>query len=436
MSGVAPERGAIWVTPHGVRMLMPKKDAAKPYIRLDYTLAGKRTQRTAGRAEAWQEAWSIASGIDDEIAAELAAVDGEPGALTVGMLAEKWVSAKGDPWSLRYRDETCDRINKIILPAIGSKSVADLTWDDTASLVKGQPSASGQRLVWSVLSGMLHFGVDAGIVDGAVRKILPTLGDFRRRSAEVTVDASDPDSAETTAALELLDDYDDERRLSFIKLDSAPGTDDVLRLVGVIAQPRTYSSTHARKAYTAPTYYVLMFLVAAFCGLRQGEIWALRGKDVDGAVLTVDRQLTWVKGKPHFTLPKGGKRRQVFIEETVEGFPLRAMLAARAAEVGVNGRLFPTPKGGLFRRSNFARDVMGPLRAAAWPGTRWTFHSLRHHYCRWLLDRGAPIQDVADLAGHSTAQVTWTLYISPTKGLMKRMQALGSDEPDANEGTE
>ena len=166
MSGGAPERGAIWVTPHGVRMLMPKKDAAKRYIRLDCTLAGKRTQRTGGRAENWQEAWTIASGIDDEIAAELAGADGEPIALTVGMLAEEWVSARGDALSLRYRDETCDRIDRIILPAIGSKSVADLTWDDTAALVKGQPSLLGQRLVWSVLSGMLHFGVEAGIVDG------------------------------------------------------------------------------------------------------------------------------------------------------------------------------------------------------------------------------------------------------------------------------
>ena len=252
MSGVAPERGAIWVTP-------------------------------PGRAENWQEAWSIASGIDDEIAAELAAADGEPIALTVGMLAEKWVSARGDAWSLRCRDETCDRINKIVLPAIGSKRVADLTWDDTVALVKGQPSASGHRLVWSVLSGMLHFGVEAGIVDGAIRKILPTLGAYRRRSAEVTVDATDPDSVETTAALELLDDFDDERRLSFIKLDSAPGTVDVLRLIGAIAQPRTYSSTHARKEYTAPGYYALMFLVDAFCGLRQGEVWALRGKDHEPA---------------------------------------------------------------------------------------------------------------------------------------------------------
>ena len=75
--------------------------------------------------------------------------------------------------------------------------------------------------MWSVLSGMLHFGVEAGIVDGAIRTILPTLGAHRRRSAEVTVDATDPDSVETTAALELLDDFDDERRLSFIKLDSA-----------------------------------------------------------------------------------------------------------------------------------------------------------------------------------------------------------------------
>ncbi len=41
------------------------------------TLAGKRTQRTAGRAENWVEAWSISSGIDDEIAAELAGADGD-----------------------------------------------------------------------------------------------------------------------------------------------------------------------------------------------------------------------------------------------------------------------------------------------------------------------------------------------------------------------
>ena len=37
---MAPERGAIWVTPHGVRMLMPKKAAAKPDIRLGYTVGG------------------------------------------------------------------------------------------------------------------------------------------------------------------------------------------------------------------------------------------------------------------------------------------------------------------------------------------------------------------------------------------------------------
>ena len=67
---------------------------------------------------------------------------------------------------MRCQDETCDRIEKIVLPAIGLNKVADVDWDDT-------------------------------------------------------VDATDPDSVETTAALELLDDFDDERRLSFIKLDSA-----------------------------------------------------------------------------------------------------------------------------------------------------------------------------------------------------------------------
>ena len=55
---------------------------------------------------------------------------------------------------------------------------------------------------------------------------------------------------------------------------------------------------------------------------------------------------------------------------------------------------------------------------------------------RWLLDRVATLEDFADLAGHSDASEGRTLYISPTMGLMKRMQALGSEEPDANEGTE
>lgn len=427
MSARRPGPGAIWVTPNGVRMLMPKTGATKPYIRLDYTLAGKRTQRTVGKADNWENAWALAGEIDEQIAAEIALESGDPSALTIAMLAEAWTAAKAHTWSVRYREENADRIKAVVLPGLGSARVAELTRDDTRALVMQQPSRSARRMLWSLLSAMLNFGVLEGQVDRNVRQMLPPWKDFKAAKAAIAVDASDPDSARTVEELDLLDDDHDEQRLRYVKPDSAPSTADVLHLVRILRQPRTYASKHARKEYTAPEHYVLMFLVAAFCGLRQGELWGLRGRDVDGATLHVRRQLTWVKGKPQFTLPKCGKQRSVYIDEVAEGFPLQEMLAARAAEVGADGRLFPTSTGGLFRRSNFARDVMGPVRDAAWPGKRWTFHSLRHHFCRWKLEQGATATDVAELAGHANVQVTMTMYVSSNEGLMARMAALEAE---------
>ena len=428
MSGRRPEPGAIWVTPNGVRMAMPSAKAAKPYIRLDYTLGGQRRQGTAGKADNWEQAWEYACELDAQIADETARISGESSAVTVGMLAEAWVEAEGDSWSLRYKTANVDRLESVVVPALGSRRVAELTRADVRALVLERPSRSGRRHLWSLLSSMLHFGVDEGLVAREALQVLPSMKKVRPRKAAVTADAADPDSALTVEELDKLDDDHDEQRLKYIKRESAPGTDDVLHLVRVLKQPRSYASKHARKAYTAPDHYVLMFLVAAFCGLRQAEIWGLRGKDVDGSILHVRRQLTWVKSAAHWTRPKGNKQRDVFIEERVAEFDLRAMLAARAAEVGRDGLLFPTSTGRLFRRNNFARDVMNPLRATAWPGKRWTFHSLRHHYCRWLLDRGVSIQDVAELAGHSNSQVTWTMYISPNDDLMKRMATLAAEE--------
>jgi integrase len=409
-------------------MLMPKAGATKPYIRLDYTLAGKRTQRTAGKADNWENAWALASEIDEQIAAEIALESGDPKALTVAMLAQAWTEAKEGTWTPRYREDNADRLRAIVLPALGSTRVADLTREDTRALVMAQPSRSGRRHLWGLLSAMLQFGVLEGTVDRNVRQILPPLKDFQAAKATIAVDASDPDSARTVEALEMLDDDHDERRLRYIKPDSAPSTDDVLRLIEHLQKPRCYTNKHARKEYLAPDHYTLMFLVAAFCGLRQGELWALRGRDVEGAVLHVRRQLTWVKGEPKFTLPKCGKQRDVYVYGEVQGFALGEMLADRAAKVGPDGRLFPTSTGALFRRSNFARDVMAPLRDAAWPGRRWTFHSLRHHYCRWMLEQGADVTDVAKLAGHANVQVTLTMYVSHNEGLMSRMASLEADK--------
>lgn len=395
---------------------MPKLDAAKPYIRLDYTLEGKRMQRTAGRAENWEAAWAQAGDVDALIGSER----GDPDSLTVSRLAAHWLAAMAPTWAPRYASDMTEAAAKIVLPALGSIRLSKLTRSETRSLVEAQGSPSGRKKVVDLLSSMLHFGVREGLVHREVRDMLPDSKELRVRKAAVQAEASDPDATCTVDELENFDDDHDERRLKPVTPGSAPRTQDALRLIRYLQEPRVYSSKHARKGMTVPAHYVLMFLVAAFCGLRQGEIWGMRGRDVEGSVLHVRMQLQWVKSIPLITAPKGSRSRDVYVEERVDDFPLRAMLAERARQVGPNGLMFPTSRGSYFRRSNFARDVMRPARAAAWPGKRWTFHGLRHHYCRWLLDRGYDIQDVAQLAGHSNAQVTWSMYISPNEGLMER----------------
>jgi hypothetical protein len=93
---------------------------------------------------------------------------------------------------------------------------------------------------------------------------------------------------------------------------------------------------------------------------------------------------------------------------------------ARPREVcwrhGLLGLIFPSPKGKLWRSSNFDRRVLAPAyRAVGWRdehGT-WTWHSLRHVFCTtalfvWKLDA----TDVSRMAGHANYRITLDMYVN------------------------
>ena len=116
------------------------------------------------------------------------------------------------------------------------------------------------------------------------------------------------------------------------------------------------------------------------------------------------------------------------------GYPLADQLAARIQQAraeqdtGANplGLMFPAPRGGYWRSSNFDRRVLAPAyQAAGWRdaagnGT-WTWHSLRHVFCTtalfcWHLEA----TDVSCMAGHANVRVTLDMYVGATAGVLDR----------------
>jgi integrase len=186
--------------------------------------------------------------------------------------------------------------------------------------------------------------------------------------------------------------------------------------------------------------YELMAQTAAYSGLRWGELIALTVAQVDQAarVIGVDRKVVEVAGQLFLEAPKNRKHRKtVYPRCTPAGYPLAERLAARTEqaraeqEAGTNplGLLFPSPRGGYWRSSNFSRRVLArAYRAAGWRDAdgdgRWTWHSLRHVFCTtalftWKLDP----TDVSRMAGHANYRITLDMYVGSTAGVLDRARA-------------
>ncbi|MER5181870.1 tyrosine-type recombinase/integrase [Streptomyces sp. NPDC002896] len=163
----------------------------------------------------------------------------------------------------------------------------------------------------------------------------------------------------------------------------------------------TVAEVYAVADAIAPRYRLLI-LLAAFTGLRFGELASLRRRDIDttNAVLMVRRsQAEMQNGALFDKAPKSdaGVRPVAFPTELLPDVEQHLDCFAGP---GRDGHVFLGPQGGRLRRSNF-RDDWIKARKKAGITADIHFHDLRHTG-NTLAASGASLRELMTRMGHST----------------------------------
>lgn len=148
-----------------------------------------------------------------------------------------------------------------------------------------------------------------------------------------------------------------------------------------------------------PPRFRAMVVLAAWCGLRYGELTELRRKDVDGAVIRVERGVVRSGGGFVVGDPKtAAGRRTVALPPHLA--PMLADHLARHVGASPDALLFPAQHGGHLAPSAFYRAYYPARDKAGRPDLR--FHDLRHTGATLAAATGATLRDLMNRLGHSS----------------------------------
>ncbi len=156
-------------------------------------------------------------------------------------------------------------------------------------------------------------------------------------------------------------------------------------------------------AASMPDRYRAMVLLAAWTGLRFGELTELRRGDVDTKVgiLKVRRAVVRVDCTTMVGKPKSAAGiRDVAIPPHL--LPVIREHLLQHAEGGRDGLLFPAASGGHLAPSTLYKSFYKARQAAGRPDLRW--HDLRHTAATLAAQTGATMAELMSRLGHSTQQ--------------------------------
>lgn len=160
-----------------------------------------------------------------------------------------------------------------------------------------------------------------------------------------------------------------------------------------------------------PERYRCLGVVAAGCGLRQGEVFGLRVRDIDylRRRLRVEQQVKLVKSRITIDRPKFGKTRVVPLPDwvAVELTEQLRRLPASGDDLVLTSR-----ENKPLNRNHINPYVWKPALVAAGvePTRDNGMHALRHFYASVLIDAGESASAVAEYLGHSDPGFTLRVY--------------------------
>jgi integrase len=160
-------------------------------------------------------------------------------------------------------------------------------------------------------------------------------------------------------------------------------------------------------------------VLAVTTGLRQGELFGLRWKDVDLAAgrLSVSHTLTTPKGGRRLGPPKRNRSRR---SVKLTAGATKALTAHRERQLEErvklaelwqdHGFVFTTQVGTPLNRHNFFRRCFKPLLEEAGLPRNVRFHDLRHTCATLLLSKNVNPKIVQELLGHANISQTMDTY--------------------------
>jgi integrase len=389
---------------HGVRAYAPAKPDG--YWRIRWEERRKRKDTTAAnRTAAIAKASEIVERLGRSAPTELGRASGAT--LVAHFLDPNRRTPRVKEWSIRHRDEQTRYCNLYVLPVIGDVPCRELTRDDFQLIINKASTASVAQHIRRVLTGI----VGAGLEEGHLLLRQDLLRGVRWHG-KLDEDPEPVDHAVTE--------------------DEIPPVDQVHALALRIAER------------TDMWWRELQILLVAYSGLRWGEHAAVSEPqlDIERRRIRVDRQIVEATGNLTQSLPKGRRRRvTMFPDLTPAGVDLGQMVRRRLEEIEPGGLLFPAPKGGVQRRSNYGRYLWDKAATdLGWerrPDGRWQwpFHSLRHVFATWAMhDAKIPIEDLSRLMGHSSTRVTQDIYIHMRTDMYERFYDATTHRREGNGG--
>ncbi|WP_327417649.1 tyrosine-type recombinase/integrase [Streptomyces sp. NBC_01233] len=170
-----------------------------------------------------------------------------------------------------------------------------------------------------------------------------------------------------------------------------------------------------------PDWAISIWLMAG-CGLRIGEVLALRHADFEGGTVRLRRQFVRLKRAGVYVAELSPLKAREEGEWRDVPVPPSVLDAVRRHVdkhgLGRDGYLMHTHQGGEVLDSNYRIDFRNAVKKAGFGDESWTAHTLRHFFASSAIAGGVSLLEVSRWLGHATIQITADIYghLTPDAG--------------------